>query len=246
MFIDVHCHLDMIEKPAEEVVKRAKAAGVGLIITSAVHPESIKKVIGYAEEFNDVKASLGIYPADALKLNDKEFEKEIDFIRKNKDKCIAIGEVGLEFKEAGEHERQKKNFEKFIDLAKELGKPLIVHSRKGEEEAIEILEKKKARKVVMHCFNGNFKLIERAKNNRWYFTIPAIITYSEHFQKMAKEIPIEQLFCETDSPFLHPFRERNNEPVNVIESYKKIAEIKRIPVKECERKICENYKRVFG
>ncbi len=246
MFIDLHAHIEMIEGNAEDIVARAKKKGVGIIVTSAVHPESIKRVMELASEFDSVRASLGVYPADCLKLSDGELDEQIEFIRKNAKKIVSIGEVGFELKEAGEIERQKKNFEKFIDLAIELDKPVIVHSRKGELQAIEVLESKKAKKVVMHCFNGNFKLVERVKNNGWYLTVPTNITYSEHFQKIAKEIPIEQLFCETDSPFLHPIKgTKNNEPGNVIESYKKIAEIKKMKLEDVERKIEQNYKKLF-
>ena len=177
-----------------------------------------------------------------LELSEAEIEKQTDIIRKNRDKIVAIGEVGLDLKEAQNIEKQIKNFERFIRLALELNKPIIVHSRKAEKEAIEVLEKAGAKKVIMHCFNGNFKLAERIKNNGWSFSIPAIVSFSEHFQKIVKETPIEQLFCETDSPFLHPNKERDNEPANVVESYKKIAEIKGLNLGEVEKKIEENYK----
>ena len=134
-----------------------------------------------------------------------------------------------------------------MKLAIKLNKPVIVHSRKAELECIEVLEKKKAKKVVMHCFSGNFKLVERAVKNGWLFSIPANATFSEHFQKLAKEVPLNQILCETDTPFLHPIKgEKDNEPANVIEAYKMIAKIKGISLEECEKRIEENYKRLFG
>src|SRR3989344_5024439 len=135
---------------------------------------------------------------------------------------------------------------KFVDLSISLNKPIIVHSRKAEKECIEILELLKAKKVIMHCFSGKFSLISKIANNGWYLSIPASIKNSEHFQKIAKEIPIENLLCETDSPYLHPDKLRNNNPCFVKESYKKIAECKNLNVKEVEEKIEQNFQKLFN
>jgi TatD DNase family protein len=244
-FIDVHCHLDRCKGNVEDIIRRAKAAGVGIIVNNGVGKEANRETLELSQDFNEVKAALGIYPLDALRLTDKEIDDEIDFISKNKERVVAIGEVGLDLKENKELEKQIKNLSKFINLAKELDIPIIVHSRKAERACIELLEKSGAKKIIMHCFSGDFKLVERIKNNKWYFSIPAIVKFSEHFQKMAKEIPIEQIFCETDSPYLHPDKKMNNEPAFVVECYKKIAEIKGIGLKECESKIEDNYKKLF-
>jgi len=243
MFIDVHCHLDLC-KDWEKIVERAKKADV-IMITQGTRLGSNKKAVEFSEKYKNVKAALGLYPVEASEMDNNKFEKEIEFIKKNSDKIVAIGEVGLDLKELNSLEKQHERFKRFIELAIELNKPIIVHSRKAEKEAIEILEKEKARKVIMHCFNGNMKLVERIVKNGWYLSIPTNVVHSEHFQNVIKIVDIEKLLCETDSPFLHPFKERNNEPANVIESYKKIAEIKGISLKEAEKKIEENYKRLF-
>jgi len=246
VFIDIHCHLDRCKGNAEDIISRARKANVGIIVNNGVGKETNKKTLELSKKFEEIKAALGIYPIDALKLTDKEIDSEIDFIRKNKDKVVAIGEVGLDLKENRDLDKQIKNFEKFIRLSMDLNIPIIVHSRKAEKECIEILEKTRTKKVIMHCFSGDFKLVERIKNNMWYFSIPASIKFSEHFQKLAKEIPIEQIFCETDSPYLHPEKKMNNEPALVVESYKKIAEIKGISLRECEIKIEINYNKLFN
>jgi len=98
----------------------------------------------------------------------------------------------------------------------------------------------------MHCFSGNMNLVKRIIKNNWRLSIPANVKYSEHFQKIIEITPIENLFCETDSPFLHPDKKFPNEPANVIESYKKISEIKNLSLAEVEKKIEENYKRLFN
>ncbi len=247
VFVDVHCHVDMCKDDSKRVVERARKAGVGIIVNNGVDKERNKRTLELADKFKEIKAALGFYPTEAAKKGDKEVDEEIRLILKNKDKVYAIGEVGLDLKEENSNlERQKEVFQKFIDLAIKLDVPLIVHSRKAEKECIEFLEKNNAKKVIMHCFSGNFNLVKRIKENGWSFSIPANVVFSEHFQKLAKEVPIGQLFCETDSPYLHPVKGTfNNEPANVVEGYKKIAEIKGISLEECELEIEKNYRRLF-
>lgn len=233
-------------KDIDNCVKNAHDNGVDIILTQGTDVKTNREALKLAEKYNEVKACLGIYPIDALKMSDKEIDKEIDFIRKNKDKLAGIGEVGIDFKEDSEnHERQKETFRKFVELSIELDKPIIIHSRKAELECIEILENMKARKVIMHCFCGKRKLVERILKNNWYLTIPTSVKNGEQFQDNARNVLIKQLFCETDSPFLHPDKKENNEPSNVFVSYEKIAEIKGMKISEVKDKIFENYLNLF-
>lgn len=241
MFIDVHCHLDMLKEP-EKLIENAKSKNV-LIVSNGVNGESNREILKLAGK--NVKICFGIYPIDALKLTEEEMDKEIDFIRKNSGKIIGIGEVGMDFKESNEKERQENVFKRFINLSMELNKPIIVHSRKAEAECIEVLERFKAKKVIMHCFSGNFKLVRRIIDDGWYLTIPTSVTFSEHFQKVAEMTDIKQLLCETDSPYLHPEKKFPNEPANVVESYRKISEIKKIDLKKVEKQIEGNFNKLF-
>ena len=187
-----------------------------------------------------------MYPIDALKLSERQINEEIKLIENNRDEIVAIGEIGLDFMEDIEHKtRQKEIFSKFVNLSKKLNKPISVHSRKAELETVELLENLKAKKVIMHCFSGKMKLVDEIVKNGWCLSIPANITYSQQFQDVVKRVPIENLFCETDAPYLHPEKKWPNEPANVIESYKKIAEIKELSLKEVSEKIMGNYQRLF-
>lgn len=244
-YIDVHCHLEMC-KNIDKCVKNAHEKGVGIILTQGTNVETNRDALKLSEKYDNVKACLGIYPIDALKMSDEEVDDEIEFIRKNKDKVAGIGEVGIDFKEdAKNHERQKKTFRKFVSLSIELDKPIIIHSRKAELECIDILEDMNVKKVIMHCFCGKRKLVERIVGNKWFLTISTNVKNAEQFQENAKNVPIEQLFCETDSPFLHPDKKENNEPANVLVSYDKIAEVKNLDVDKVKDKIFENYKKLF-
>jgi TatD DNase family protein len=123
---------------------------------------------------------------------------------------------------------------------------VIIHSRKAEREVLEILEKFKSIKVILHCFSGSFNLVKKGIGLGCYFSIPANIVRSEHFQKMAQVIPREKILTETDSPYLSPFKEKENEPAFITESMKKISKIWKIPETEVEKKIEDNFRKVFG
>lgn len=248
VFIDIHCHLEMCVD-IEKCVENAEKKDVKIILTQGTNVETNREALKMSERYGIVKACLGIYPIEALKMSDKEIDAEIDFIRKNKDKIAGIGEVGIDFKESienEEHERQKRIFRKFVELSIELDKPVIVHSRKAELECIEILEKMNAKRVIMHCFCGKRKLVERIIKNGWFITIPTSVTYLQQFQENALNTPLKQIFCETDSPFLHPDKKEKNEPVNVARSYEEISRIMKIKENLVKKQVYENYLNLFS
>ncbi|OIO80302.1 hypothetical protein AUJ84_03980 [Candidatus Pacearchaeota archaeon CG1_02_32_132] len=245
MFIDVHCHLDLVEKETdiEKVVKECKKNKINFV-SDGTNVESNRKMLEYAKKYN-VSVCLGIYPEHVMEMNDKELKDEFDFILKNNGKISGIGEVGMDFVK-GKEAKQEKYFREFIKLAKKIDKPITVHSRKAEKECIEILEDLKVKKVIMHYFSGNMNLVKRIIDNGWFLSIPTCVKYSEHFQKVIEIVPVELLLCETDSPYSHPDRKFPNNPNNVIESYKMVAEIKKMKLKDVEKQLEKNFKRLFG
>lgn len=257
LLVDVHSHLDhaLLINKIDEVIGRAKAAGVRHIVTNGINPETNRKCLELSKKYPIIKCAMGLYPRDALKkeiengdypLNKAEFDvdEETDFIRKNKSNISAISEVGLDFVD-GESWQQIEDFEKMIKLAEELKKPIIVHSRKAEQKCIEMLESSNLKKVLMHCFSGKKPLVKRIADNGWFLTAPTIVVRSQQFQDIVRNVPISQLFCETDSPYLSPYKGEWNEPSFVIESYKKIAEIKQMDINEVVNNIYMNWQKVF-
>jgi TatD DNase family protein len=251
LLIDAHCHLDfkgLIER-LDEVISNAKKAGLKAIITSGITPETNRKVLEIAAKYDIVKPSFGLYPMDALTREDKEnkfdVDKELEFWLENKDKFVSIGEVGLDYKNGKDKEMQKEVFEKVLEIAKKLNKAVIVHSRKAESEALDILEASGMKKVIMHCFSGRKHLVKRAYDLGYYFSIPTNVVRLQQFQEMVKEIDINHLFCETDAPFLSPFKDKKNEPAFVVESYKKVAELKGMELEEVEKNIWMNFEKLF-
>ena len=252
LYIDVHCHLDFegIIERLDEVIQNAKKAGLKHILTSGVNPETNRKILEIASKYDIVKPSFGLYPMDALtreegKENIFDVDKELQFLEQNKDKFISIGEVGLDYKNGKDKQMQKAVFEKILETAKKINKTVIIHSRKAESDALDILESLEMKKVIMHCFSARKHLIKRAYDLGYYFSIPTNVVRLQQFQDMVKEIDINHLFCETDAPFLSPFKDKRNEPAFVIESYKKIAEVKGMTLQEVENNIWMNFEKLF-
>jgi len=242
MIVDVHAHLDhkQFDKDRDEVIKRAENI---LIVNNGLNSETNRKTLELSSKYKNVKAALGLYPTDALKI--KNVDEELDFIRKNKDKIVAVGEVGLDYYwEKQKKKEEKEIFQKIIDLAEEIKKPFIVHSREAELDVIEMLESSKIKKVVLHCF-GSLELVKRAVDNGFFLSIPANVVFSSHFQKIVEMVELRNLLTETDSPWLSPFRGKRNEPSFVEKGLEKIAKIKNIPKEEAEEEIWNNAKKLF-
>lgn len=262
LLIDVHAHLDLggyeqyggVDRLLEECVHN----GVKVIVTNGTTVESNRGILDIAQKHHVVKVALGIYPTHCLEMiqegRDKEFNEELAFIEDKikENMCIAIGEVGLEYKEIKDIDDSRKNIQKdclkkFVHLAKKHDIPIIIHSRGAELEVVELLEAEgmKNRKVVMHCFSGRKHLVQRIRDNNWYFSIPCNLDRSLHFQQIVKDTPTEQLLTETDAPYLGPIPGKTNRPDNVIHSIKKIAELKQMVPEEVANIIYSNYQRLF-
>ncbi len=262
--IDVHAHLESsrFEKDLDEVVSRFKKTGGKLIITSGVNPTTNREALEISKKYDCVKTSFGIYPIDALmegvesKNSSRNIEKfkvdeELSWIEEHKNDCVAVGEIGLdynqdEFRTEEMRRKQKANFRKILEVAKKIDRVVVVHSRKAELDAIEILEEMKMERVVMHCFNGKKSLIRRCVENGWSLSVPPVITRLEHFKMLVEMVPLGNLLTETDSPYLSPVAGERNEPANVNITLGIIAEIKGLDIEVVNDCIASNVQNLFG
>ena len=249
LLADVHAHLDLIgEAERKAVVERAVAAGVKVIINNSVDPKSIRKTLELQQKFKIVRAALGLYPTEVVKMTAAAIEKELDFIRSSKNKIIALGEIGLDYQEAeGEKEKQLQQqlFEKQLELAKKIGKPVIVHSRKAEKEIVETLIRCGCSKVVLHAFHGSMKLVNIAADAGFYITIPTNIGRSSHFQAIVRQLPVSRLLTETDAPYLAAEKGKGSEPSHIAVTVVRIAAIKGMTAEEVANLLYNNYQRLF-
>ncbi|HLD12357.1 MAG TPA: TatD family hydrolase [Candidatus Nanoarchaeia archaeon] len=244
MLIDVHAHMlsKAFDGDRDAVLERNKDV---IIVENGVNYEDNVRALALAKKYTNVRAALGLYPTEVVRLSDEMFIDNLKFLEKHKEEMVAIGEIGLDLQEIESITLQRDRFVEIVELAKKLGKPVIVHSRKAEKEAVEALESVGAKKVVMHCFCGNMKLVKRIEDNGWYITIPALIETSKHFQVVAERVSSNQLLTETDSPHLNPIKTERNEPKNVFVAIKKIAEIKKCDIDEVMKNIFMNAQKLF-
>ena len=262
-YIDVHAHLESVrfKDDLDDVIKRCKNEGV-LVVQSGTNNLTNRKSLEISKEYG-IMCSFGLYPIDAIAskfdgMKDDyvrdipkfDVDSELKWIEEHKDDCVLIGEVGLDFKvvecSLDMKEAQIRNFEKVIELAKKIDKPILIHSRGAEEECIEILEKHGAKKVIMHCFNGKKSLIKRCVENGWFLSVPPVITRLQHFETLVGLVPLGQVLTETDSPYLSPVALERNEPVNVKITVKEIARIKGVGEDEVKNQIYENAMGLLG
>lgn len=259
MLVDVHTHLDhaYLYSQLDAVIDRARKAGLKYILTSGVNNQSNRNSLEIARKYPDiVKFSAGLYPIDLLgsvdveglprQLEPIDMEAEFAFIKKHKEEVFAIGEVGLDAKFCADQlQKQKENFQKIIEFVEKIKKPIILHTRQAEKDVIDMLESSSLKKVNLHCFMGNKKLIKRAEDLGYYFSIPPVIVKLQHFQMLAEMVNINQLLTETDAPYLSPHSDQKNEPAFVQETIKMLAKIKKMDEGEVEKNIFMNFQKVF-
>ena len=133
-----------------------------------------------------------------------------------------------------------------LSSQEKIKKPIIVHTRKAEPDCIQMLESSKIKHVLLHCFEGRKHIVKKAIDLGYTFSVTTTIVKSQHFQMVVELAPLTQIFTETDSPWLTPVPGKRNEPIHIIDSIKKMAEVKKLSEKEIEDQIYKNYKRVFG
>ena len=250
LLADVHAHLDMIgDNERKAVVDRAVAAGVKVIITNSVDPKSIRKTLELQQTFKIVQAALGLYPTEAARLSAAAIEGELNFIRSCKDRVVALGEIGLDYQEAkGDRERQQQQqlFERQLELANQLGKPVIIHSRQAEKNVVETLTRFGCKRVVLHAFHGSLKLVQAAAEAGFYITIPTNLRRSSHFQAIVKQLPLSRLLTETDAPYLAAEKDGKSEPSHIAATVERIAAIKAMAPEEVANILYSNYQRLFA
>ncbi len=247
--IDTHCHLTYkgLREIKDDVIKEAKKQ-MSAIITCGL-PEDADEALTLSEQNPGfVFVSLGIHPTDVLSLSDDDIESYAKFIEKNKKRVIAIGEIGLDYHwitNQKDIERTKEVFVFFINLAKELNKPIILHSRKAEEDVLKLIIQEDVKLATFHSYTGNITLARRIIEEGFFISINTNIPNSKNSKKIAKHLPLEQLLTETDSPFLSPYPGKVNLPQNVSLVLEYIAKLRNMDVKEVDRVIMENCEAFF-
>ena len=248
ILFDAHTHIDMkhFKNDRERVISRAKSKGLVGMVTSSIGPGSFRRTLGIVDKHKGyIHHSAG---CGVSQLTRKDADTIISLTRKYASDIVAVGEVGLDYhwiKDTAGRKAQEPLFRDFISLASELGLPLVIHSRKAEAEAAEILEREFGGDVLMHCFDGSPTIAERIRENGWYITLPANFTRSRNRVGAAGILPLENILLETDGPYLSP-TEKRNEPANIEIGCTVLADTLNLPVEDVAKQTTENALRFYS
>jgi TatD DNase family protein len=251
MLIDSHCHLPEIEMPGgvAAVIAEAQQAGIGHLLCVAIDEQTWPDLIRLCREYPCVSASIGVHPnANPGTVLDRAAM----LAAAGSDGVVAIGETGLDyFRSEGDLAWQQARFREHIHIARELKKPLIVHSREARDDVIRILKEESAETVggVMHCFVDDLETAGCAMDLGFYISFSGIVTFrnADALREVARKMPLERMLVETDAPYLAPapHRGKQNRPAFVRPVAECLAELRGLPLEEIARVTTENFYRLF-
>ena len=256
MLIDSHTHLDMrvYNKDREQVVQRARQAGVVAVIDVGCDIRSSEVAIRLAERYDEVYATVGFHPHSAAEMRHGDMERLAGLARHPK--VVAIGEIGLDFyRNLSPREAQVQAFERQLALAREQGLPVVIHSREARDEVFDILSRWAGESQpadtpvgVLHCFSGDADLARRYIELGFLISIAGPVTYPpSSAAEVARDIPLDSMLIETDCPFLtpQPYRGKRNEPSYVSFVSQRVAELRGMPAEVVAERTAANAVRLF-
>jgi len=253
MYIDTHAHLNFkaFNEDYKDAIKRARDAEVMGIINVGSNTETSQKAIQIAHEFeHGVWAAVGLHPIHVID-EDFDFDKYLELAKD--EEVVAIGETGIDLY----HNKttivlQKDVFNKSLEIALEVGKPAIIHSREADDEVLDVLQSRKSQnpKAVLHCFGRDWITAKKFLDLGFTLSFTGNITYhlTPEREEMLKKVPLDRIMIETDCPFMAPvpYRGSRNEPAYVIEVAKQIAKIKKTPLAKVQEETTKNAIKLFG
>jgi TatD DNase family protein len=247
--IDSHTHLDLCDPPNAELVAAAEAAGVTRILTVGIDSASCRTALAAAEAFPQVYAAIGCHPNAASGFEDADLA-ELRALAAH-ERCLAIGETGLDFyRDSAPPADQRRAFAAQIALARETGKPLVIHSRAAEEQTLaQLADEAQGCSVVMHCFSMPAHLDECLQRG-YAISFAGNVTYKSaaELADAARRVPDDRLLVETDAPYLTPqaVRKERNQPAFVAHTLAFLAQLRGVPAAELDALVERNAARVFG
>jgi len=254
MLIDSHCHLeyDSFAAEGEAVIERARAAGVGGCVSIGTRLSTFPKTLAVAERYDRVWCSVGVHPHDAAL--EPLADAALLLLHTAHPKVVGIGETGLDYYyDRSPRDIQAAVFRAHIAASRETGLPLIVHTRDAEDDTIAILEEETAKGAfpgVLHCFSGTAKLAAAGLRLGFYVSASGIIAFknSGALREVFRDVPLERLLVETDSPYLAPppHRGKRNEPAFVVHTAAVLAGVKGVSAEEIACITTENFFRLFA
>lgn len=252
MLIDSHAHIYYKDYAADfdDMLKRAEDAGVAAILVVGTDIESSRESVELTEKHPHLYASVGIHPHDAGRVSDRCYDVIRDLARSS-EKVVAIGEIGLDFyRDRSPRPDQEKVFRRFLRMAAEVGKPVIIHDRDAHDRVLTILREEGANRGVLHCFSGDSAMAAEAIAMGFYISIPGTVTYpaNDALRQVVRDTTIDRMLVETDCPYLTPVphRGKRNEPAYTRLAAEKVADVKGLSLADVARITTKNCRDLFG
>lgn len=249
--IDCHCHLtdEAFDSDRLFIINDLSNFAIRGIINPATNIEDSKKAIDLSEKFDNFYPMVGIHPEEVDHINDKDLE-ELEILAKN-DKVLAIGEIGLDYYWKDDNkDRQKEIFIHQLGLARKLNLPAVIHVRDSKDDIIEILTDYTDLKIQIHCFSDDLKTLNTYMDMGFYISIGGVVTFSNGTNEKvaARNVPIERLMLETDSPYLtpEPYRGLRNDPRRVVEVARTIADLRDMKIDKLAKRCYKNTVEFFN
>ncbi|MBW7477378.1 TatD family hydrolase [Paenibacillus oenotherae] len=253
MLIDTHTHLDshQFDEDREEVIERARAAGIETLINVGFNRETIPTTMALAEKYDFIYAVVGWHPVDSIAM----LPEDLDWIASLCDhkKVVAIGEIGLDYHwDTSPKDVQQRVFREQIRLARDKRMPIVIHNRDAHEDIVHILKEENAKDVggVMHCFSGSWETAKKCLDMNFYISFGGPVTFKNARvpKEVLRQVPLDRILIETDAPYLapHPFRGKRNESAYVRLVAEAAAEITGKTVEEISKITSENAKKCFN
>jgi TatD DNase family protein len=251
--VDSHCHFDLLDLTPDggdvnKVIERAKTSGVQYFLNVCVNLTDFPAVLKTAEAYPNVSASVGLHPNNT---DEETSEAALIKLAQHK-KVVAVGETGLDyFRSTGDLKWQHDRFRAHIRAAKAVQKPLIIHTRNAKDDTIALMREEGANAVggVMHCFSEDMNIAEQALAMNFYISFSGIVTFKNAavIQEVARQIPLDRMLIETDSPYLapNPHRGKPNEPGYVRHTAEYLAKLRNISLDELAEQTTQNFFQLF-
>lgn len=251
MFVDSHCHLNFPElvQNMDHVLGNMQQNSVGHALCVSVTLDKYPEVLAIAEQYPNIYASVGVHP-DYEEIDEPNVAQLVSLAQHPR--VVAIGETGLDyFRLQGDLEWQRERFRIHIRAAKRVAKPLIIHTRNAAEDTLRIMQEEGAAEIggVMHCFTENWAVAEAAMQMGFYISFSGIVTFknAQALKEVAKQVPLERMLIETDSPYLAPipFRGKTNQPAYVRHVAEEIASLRQTSIETIMQATTDNFFTLF-
>jgi TatD DNase family protein len=250
MLVDSHCHLPLMEAALEQVFATAKELDVGHMLCVSVDLDTFPQILSLARKYPHVFASMGIHP-NTETVHEPDVEELVKLA--SDPEVVAIGETGLDYyRSSGDLAWQRDRFRAHIRAAKQINKPLIIHSREAGPDMINILREEGADSVggVMHCFVDDWQTAQQAMDLNFYISFSGIVTFknAQQLQEVARRVPLDRMLIETDSPYLAPvpYRGKPNQPGYVHHVAKFLAELRGDDFATLAQQTTDNFFKLFS